>query len=143
MKRILSLTAVLMAALVWPLAAQQALGPGTGIVSPEINPDHSVTFRLHAPKAVSVRLTGDFLPPQRIEYEADGRKQVYEAPGAVDMREGRDGIWTYTSAPLKGELYSYSFMVDGKKWMDPSNIYQNRDIATWTKIFIQHTLPTS
>ncbi|MBO7077093.1 MAG: alpha/beta hydrolase-fold protein [Bacteroidales bacterium] len=135
MKRILSLTAVLMAALVWPLAAQQALGPGTGIVSPEINPDHSVTFRLHAPKAVSVRLTGDFLPPQRIEYEADGRKQVYEAPGAVDMREGRDGIWTYTSAPLKGELYSYSFMVDGKKWMDPSNIYQNRDIATWTNIF--------
>jgi enterochelin esterase family protein len=44
-------------------------------------------------------------------------------------------VWTFTSAPLKGELYSYSFLVDGKKAMDPSNIYQNRDVATWTNIF--------
>ena len=112
------------------LNAQQALGPGTGIVSPEIHPDHSVTFRLYAPKAMSVRLTGDFLPAQRIEYEADGRKQIYEAPGSVDLREGPGGIWTWTSAPLAGELYSYSFVVDGARTMDPSNIYQNRDIAT-------------
>ena len=42
--------------------AQQALGPGTGLVSPEINPDHSVTFRLFAPKARTVEVTGDFLP---------------------------------------------------------------------------------
>ena len=67
----------------FPLTAQQALGPGTGLVSPEIHPDHSVTFRLYAPKAMSVRLTGDFLPAQRIEYEADGRKQIYEAPGSA------------------------------------------------------------
>ena len=135
MKRILLLLAVLTAAFATRAAAQQALGPGTGIVSPEINPDHSVTFRLFAPKAVTVRLTGDFLPPQRIEYEADGRMQVYEAPGSAEMREGRDGVWTYTTAPLAGELYSYSFVVDGQKWMDPSNIYQNRDVATWTNIF--------
>lgn len=32
-------------------SAQQALGPGSGLVSPEINPDHSVTFRYHNPKA--------------------------------------------------------------------------------------------
>ena len=101
----------------FPLTAQQALGPGTGLVSPEIHPDHSVTFRLFAPKAVTVQLAGDFLP------------------GAAEMREGRDGVWTYTTAPLAGELYSYSFIVDGQKRMDPSNIYQNRDIATWTNIF--------
>ena len=44
-------------------------------------------------------------------------------------------MWTYTSEPLTGELYSYSFLVDGVRTMDPNNIYQNRDIATWTNIF--------
>ena len=97
--------------------AQQALGPASGITSPEINPDHTVTFRYRAPKAVTVQLQGDFLP------------------GRVDMKEGRDGMWTYTTEPLTGELYSYSFIVDGVRTMDPNNIYQNRDIATWTNIF--------
>ena len=46
-------------------SAQQALGPGSGIVSPEINPDHTVTFRLRAPKAITVQLTGDFLPTMK------------------------------------------------------------------------------
>ncbi|MBR4688546.1 MAG: esterase, partial [Bacteroidales bacterium] len=97
--------------------SQQALGPASGITSPEINPDHSVTFRYRGPKAVTVQLQGDFLP------------------GRVDMKEGRDGMWTYTTEPLAGELYSYSFIVDGVRTMDPNNIYQNRDIATWTNIF--------
>ena len=115
--------------------SQQALGPASGIISPEINPDHTVTFRYRGPKAVTVQLTGDFLPTQAIEYEQNGQKMVYEAPGRVDLKEGRDGMWTYTSAPLTGELYSYSFIVDGVRTMDPNNIYQNRDIATWTNIF--------
>lgn len=37
------------------VSAQQALGPGSGLVSPEINPDHSVTFRYHNPKSKPVR----------------------------------------------------------------------------------------
>ena len=115
--------------------AQQALGPASGITSPEINPDHSVTFRYRGPKAVTVQLTGDFLPTRKIEYEQNGQKQVYEAAGVVDLKEGRDGMWTYTTEPLTGELYSYSFIVDGVRTMDPNNIYQNRDIATWTNIF--------
>ncbi len=121
--------------------AQQALGPGTGLVSPEINPDHSVTFRLFAPKAIMVQLTGDFLPTRPVEYERGGTKLTYDAPGIVDLKEGPGGIWTYTSAPLEGELYSYSFLVDGRKVMDPSNIYQNRDVATWTNIFTLSAVP--
>ena len=115
--------------------AQQALGPGTGLVSPEINPDHSVTFRLFAPKAVTVQVTGDFLPTRPVEYEMNGQKLIYDAPGIADLREGPGGVWSFTSQPLSGELYSYSFLVDGRKTMDPSNIYQNRDVATWTNIF--------
>ena len=114
--------------------AQQALGPGTGIVSPEINPDHSVTFRYYNPKAVTVQLTGDFLPTQKETYKRGDVEMTAEAPGRVDLKE-QNGLWTYTSAPLEGELYSYTLYVDGQKAMDPSNIYQNRDIATWTNIF--------
>ena len=97
--------------------AQQALGPGSGIVSPEINPDHSVTFRLRAPKAVKVQVRGDF------------------AARPCDMTEGEGGVWTYTTEPLEGELYSYNFVVDGQRMLDPSNVYMNRDVATWTNIF--------
>ena len=115
MKRTLLLAAALLVSAA--AFAQQALGPASGITSPEINPDHTVTFRYRGPKAVTVQLQGDFLP------------------GRVDMKEGRDGMWTYTTEPLTGELYSYSFIVDGVRTMDPNNIYQNRDIATWTNIF--------
>ena len=134
MKR-LSLIAAALLCLGAAASAQQALGPGTGLVSPEINPDHTVTFRLFAPKAVRVQVTGDFLPTRTAQWEVNGRMRTYDAPGVEDLKEGPNGVWTYTSAPLTGELYSYSFIVDGMRMMDPSNIYQNRDIATWTNIF--------
>ena len=115
MKKLIAICAAL--AIGMAAWAQQALGPGTGMVSPEINPDHSVTFRLFAPKAIKVQVTGDFMK------------------GSADMEEGKDGVWTFTTKPLEGELYSYSFIVDGMRTMDPSNIYRNRDVATWTNIF--------
>ena len=114
--------------------AQQSLGPGTGIISPEINANNTVTFRYYNPKAVTVQISGDFLPSQKITYMMEGQERVWEAPGRADLVE-HNGLWTYTSAPLEGELYSYTLYVDGQKMMDPSNIYQNRDIATWTNIF--------
>ena len=116
-KLILSLAALAAAGIC--ASAQQALGPGTGLVSPEINPDHSVTFRYVNRKAITVKVTGDFLENQRVPAE---------------MTE-KDGVWTYTTAPLAGELYSYSFIVNGERTFDPSNIYRNRDVATWTNIF--------
>ena len=115
MKRIFLFTLLLAATL--GASAQQALGPGSGIVSPEINPDHSVTFRLRAPKAVKVQVRGDF------------------AARPCDMTEGEGGVWTFTTEPLEGELYSYNFVVDGQRMLDPSNVYMNRDVATWTNIF--------
>ena len=92
--------------------AQQALGPGTGIISPEINADNTVTFRYINPKAKIVKVTGDMLTDR-----------------TADMKEV-DGVWTYTTAPLEGELYTYAFQVDGKRVLDPSNVYMNRDVAT-------------
>ena len=46
--------------------AQQALWGSQNIISPEIHPDNTVTFRFMAPKAIKVQVTGDFLPTQKI-----------------------------------------------------------------------------
>lgn len=136
MKRIIFAAACLLYAAT--AMGQQALVPGTGLVSPEINPDNSVTFRYYNPKAVTVQVTGDFLPTQVMTITAEGRERKMDIPGVADLKE-ENGLWTYTTGPLEGELYSYTLMVDGKKAMDPSNIYQNRDIATWTNIFTLST----
>ena len=136
MKRLITIAA----SLLWGAAlfAQQALGPGSGIISPEINADNTVTFRYYNPKAVTVQVSGDFLPTQKIKFMMEGREMTWDAPGRADLTE-QNGLWTYTTAPLEGELYSYTLYVDGQKMMDPSNIYQNRDIATWTNIFTMST----
>ena len=111
-RRILSMTAALTLSV--SVFGQQALFEAANVVSPEINPDNSVTFRLNIPKAITVTLSGDFLDKE------------------TPMVQGEDGVWTYTTEPLEPELYSYFFRVNGTRYLDPSNIYQNRDVATWT-----------
>ena len=107
--------------------AQEALFSANGVVSPEVSENGAVTFRLFAPKAVRVQLTGDFIG-QTVK---DG-----ERTDIVDLQEGKDGVWTYTTAPLEPELYYYKFKVDGMDMLDPSNVYMCRDIATYSNIFI-------
>lgn len=113
--------------------AQQALWGGAPVVSPEIHDNNTVTFRLKAPKAVKVQLTGDFLPTQKIKTPFG----EFDGPGVVDLKEGKEGVWEFTTPePLKPELYSYSFIVDDLKMMDPSNVYMIRDVASVTNVFI-------
>jgi enterochelin esterase family protein len=131
MKKILMIAVAI--AVTFSAYAQQALFGGQSIVSPEINPDNTVTFRFVAPKAIRVQVTGDFLPPQKMQTSFG----EYEGPGYADLKEGENGIWEYTTAsPLAPELYSYSFVVDGIKNSDPNNVYQIRDVASVTNIFI-------
>ncbi|MBQ8805635.1 MAG: esterase [Bacteroidaceae bacterium] len=100
--------------------AQQSLGRNSRVQSPEINNDQTVTFRLRAPKAVKVQVTGDFTPK-----------------GRVDMVENREGIWEYTTPePLSPELYCYNFIVDGLKINDPSNVFRIRDVSNVFDVFI-------
>ena len=124
------LTALIVALLIGvTMFAQQALWGSAPVVSPEIHGNNTVTFRFKAPKAVRVQLTGDFLPVQK--------NAKFEAPGIVDLKEGQEGVWEYTTPePLKPELYSYSFIVDGLRMNDPANVYLIRDVSTLTNIFI-------
>lgn len=90
------------------------------IISPEIHADNSVTFRLTASNAGSVSVTGDFLLP--------GEK--------AEMTKDTDGVWSYTTAPLPSELYTYAFNVDGLLMNDPNNVYYRRDVASVLNVLL-------
>lgn len=98
--------------------AQQSLWDISDFETVTVNPDKSVTFKLKAPKAVKVQVTGDFME------------------GAADLAEGKDGIWEYTTAPLESELYNFRFFVDGLAFNDPSYTYVQRDISNLMDYFI-------
>lgn len=91
------------------------------IVSPEINPDNSVTFRYHNPKAVRVQIKGDCF--------TDGEQ-------TVDMTEKEGGIWEYTTESLPSEMYRYNFIVDGAEALDLQNVYTVRDVADLLNWFV-------
>ncbi len=117
--------------------AQQALFGGPGVESPVINPDGTVTFRYHAPKAVKVTVSGDFLPPQKVEYRMGDQTIVTEATVPAELKEGEGGVWEYTT-PFKvaPEMYTYTFTVDGTQVIDPNNVFVNRDIASLTSVLL-------
>ncbi len=112
--------------------AQEALFGNQQITSPEIHEDKSVTFRLLAPNADSVQLTGDFLPTVKTESPFG----LIDAPGKVHLTKGEKGVWSFKTPPLKPELYNYSFIVDGLSSTDPNNPFLIRDVASVTNIFI-------
>jgi len=73
--------------------------------SPEVNTDHSITFRYYSRNAKQVIVKGEFL----------------KAP--VAMMSDTSGIWTVTVPPVKPDIYPYSFMVDSVELADPNNTY--------------------
>jgi enterochelin esterase-like enzyme len=88
--------------------------------SPEINPDNSVTFRLLAKSAAKIGLSGNWMP---------GYGTV------VDMKSDT-GLWTVTVDPLPSEMYTYAFVVDGVRTIDPGNALTVRDGARNESMFI-------
>ena len=94
-------TAILLLAAACTALAQN---PGRGappIKSPEVSADGKVTFRLRAPNAKEVFVTGI---GQRLAMQMDDK-----------------GVWTATTDTLKPDIYTYSFSVDGLTVNDPAN----------------------
>jgi len=104
--------------------SQEALWGNNEIISPEIHDNREVTFRLSAPNAAEVKITGDWMPVEGW------------VPGAEAMEKDDIGVWSYTTETLESELYSYAFLVDGLRVNDPNNAYLSRDISTNTNIFL-------
>lgn len=135
MKKLFIVIAVLAVGLT--AQAQQALYGGPSVESPVINENGTVTFRFQAPKAVKVEVTGDFLPTQKIEVEFNGNKMTYDAPGVGELKEGRGGVWEYTTPfVVAPDMYNYTFRVDGVSQIDPHNMWVNRDVASLTSVLL-------
>ncbi|MCI1647624.1 MAG: alpha/beta hydrolase-fold protein [Bacteroides sp.] len=133
MKKLITFTTLCVACLLENTAfSQQALWNNSDIISPQINDDNTVTFRIQAPKASKVEIQGDFILPHKAE-TPDG---TFNVARTAELKEGKDGIWEYTSDKLPSELYSYSFIVNGQKMNDPNNVYQVRDVASISSIFL-------
>jgi enterochelin esterase family protein len=76
-----------------------------GVVSPEVHPDRTVTFRLKAPKASEATLYGDWMPVGKPEA----------------MTKNPEGIWSITTPPLEANGHLYWFNLDGIAIADPVN----------------------
>lgn len=88
------------------------VGRGLRIVSPELHPDNRVTFRIMAPRASEVRITGEWM----------------SGFGASESLAPSDsGLWSVTLGPLTPEFYGYSYIVDSVQVLDPLNGLIKRD----------------
>lgn len=98
--------------------SQQALWGGGDIVSPEVHEDNRITFKFHAPNAMAVQLSGDWIPSEGW------------MPGTADLVKGEDDIWEYTTEEMPSDLYTYFFLVDGVRVLDPNNVHVVRDVSS-------------
>ncbi len=131
MKKLITIFAALLMA--GSAFAQQALWGGANVESPVINEDGTVTFRYHAPKAIKVTVSGDFLPTQKIQTPFG----EFDAPGVAELKEGEKGVWEYTTPEkVAPEMYTYTFTVDGNQVIDNNNMWVNRDVSSLTSAFI-------
>ena len=92
---------------------------GPGIVSPEVLPDHCVTFRIQAAKASEVTLRGDWM----------------EGIASEKLSKDDQGVWSVTVGPLTPDFYSYSFAVDGVKTLDPQNAVVKQGVRSLDNMF--------
>lgn len=83
-----------------PAPAPPARPPA--IISPEVHPDRSVTFRFRDPNAKVVMLAREGAKP-------------------VPMEKDESGVWTTTTEPLEPDYYGYTFQADGVTLLDPGN----------------------
>ena len=93
-----------------PPGARGGRGRGGGtpveaLVSPDVHPDRTVTFRFRAPEATQVQLVGE----------------IMQGKGPQNMTKDESGIWTVTVGPLPPEIWIYNFRIQGVDVPDPGN----------------------
>ena len=118
MKRLTTLFAI--ASICICASAQQNVGFRQGaVISPEVNEDHTVTFRVNAPNATEVTVFGDWAADK----------------GIIRLEKNSKGIWENTTTVLPSEMYTYRVIIDGIAGIDPSNPFTRRDVGNIFSIF--------
>jgi enterochelin esterase-like enzyme len=90
------------------------------VKSPDVLPDHRVTFRLYAPNAKEVTASGDW---RTVDTASTGK-----------MEKDETGVWSLTTGPLRPDFYTYSFSVDGQRMPDPKNVNLKVGVASLESI---------
>jgi enterochelin esterase-like enzyme len=97
-------------------------GPQTPfVVSPEINADRTVAFRIYAPKAENVRVIGSDIPGLMMG----------------QMHKLDNGVWELVFGPIDPGAYRYNFLVDGVSVLDyrnPATSESNEN--TWSLFYV-------
>ncbi len=81
------------------------------VISPEISADNSVTFRVYAPDANAITLSGSWM----------GTGETGK------LVKSSDGVWSLKTNPLTPSMYHYNIVVNGVNALDPANPKAMRD----------------
>lgn len=73
------------------------------LVSPEVHADRTITFRYNAPGAKEVLLYSEAVAK------------------AQPLQQDQQGVWSFTTPPVAPDIYVYSYIVDGRRVLDPAN----------------------
>jgi enterochelin esterase family protein len=125
LQKILSVIAALSLSVAF--AQPPAGGSGRGpqlppVMSPEVSPDRTVTFRIAAPSAQNVRITGGDIP---------------NIAQHSQMTKGANGVWEATIGPLDAGAYRYNFNVDGVTVTDPRNAAVSESLSNvWSLVVV-------
>ena len=91
--------------------------PNDTLKSTEVSSDHKVTFRIYAPKASEVTVSGEFGPSGK-------------------MTRDDEGVWSLTVGPLVPDFYSYAFHIDGVRTVDPKNAMIKQGLSSVDSMFL-------
>jgi enterochelin esterase-like enzyme len=90
------------------------------VVSPEVNADNSVTFRILSEKANEVTLNGSWM----------GFRET------LPLVKGEQGVWAVTIKPLSSSMYHYNFFIDGVAAIDVTNPHALRDGTRYASLLM-------
>ena len=92
-------------------------------VSAEVAADGRITFRVFAPRAAAVRLSGGDIPGV--------------TPAAGAMTKSENGVWEVTVGPVSPGAYRYNFNIDGVATIDPrSSAISESNTNVWSLVTV-------
>lgn len=95
-----------------PQKNTQKLNPyGANVISPEVNDDHTIIFRVKAPNVQKVALTGG---PMLL---------ALKSKDPIPFVKQADSTWTLTVGPVTPNIYVYRMLIDGVAVADPNNTF--------------------
>jgi enterochelin esterase family protein len=122
---------ILIAMAMTPVFAQQPATAAAPLVSPEVKADRTIVFRLRAPQATSVRVTGSDMPVLA------GGRGAAAAVSAGQMTKDENGLWSVTLGPIDPGAYRYTFNVDGLTVIDPRNSsISESNTNVWSLVYV-------